>query len=247
MVGKHSRLKSWFFQCLEGAAFRLALFLLDLYKMLFNSETMIIINKLCWFRPFVSLATGLLLAASCPAQDVSPKRSAEEVFEKELSVRIKKQRVKGKELKKLGLVDDAVGYDVDYDGFTYTIDFRNGSLVSFDDLKVECRFFYSQARSGASSSMHVDTSLSDPVMKYNEEEFNFRLKASGRYKLETRPFIIQSWVLPGGSYFTDGTPNRQECDEEGLWVRVTYTTPSGQKITRDFHDSKSLPDKVVWK
>jgi hypothetical protein len=222
------------------------LFCLDLAKNIFDGEDMNIINKYHWLGFVVFFAIGLVSAVPCLAQDAPPELSDKDRFEKELSLRIKQQRVKGKELKKRGLIDDAAVVDIDYDGFVYKLEFRNGSPVSFDDLKVECRFFYSEATSGASGPLDSNTNLEDPVMKYQAEEIICSVKSNGRYKTETRAFIIQSWILPGGYYFNDGTPNRQECDEEGLWVRVTYTTSNGQKLERDFCEPESLSERVTW-
>lgn len=204
------------------------------------------INKSNWLGLAVCFVITLVPAGPCPAQDTGDGRSVEELFEKQFSVRIKQQRIKGKELKKRGLIDESKAADIDFDGFAYELDFRNGSPASFNDLKVECRFFYSEAKSGISGPMGGDTGLGDPIVRYQAEEMTCSVKSDGRYKIETRAFIIQSWRLPGGYYFSDGTPNRQECDEEGLWVRVTYTTPDGQELQRDFCDSKSLSERVTW-
>lgn len=248
MFGKYERVSCLVFQGLECFVFWLILYFLDSNKRVFNSQGMNTVNKARWFSPVLFLTIGLIFAApsSCPAQDESDTGSLKELFEKNLSVQIKQQRVKSKELKKRGLVDDGGATDIDYDGFVYVLNFRNRSPVSFDDLNVECRFFYSEARSGASSAFDADTRLGDPVIKYKDEEITCSVKGKGRHEIETRAFILQSWLLPGGYYFSDGTPNKQECKDEGLWVRVTYTTPDGQKLQRDFYDSKSLPKKLTW-
>jgi hypothetical protein len=205
-----------------------------------------IIKKSNWVGLTVCFGMTLMSAAPCPAQDAGDERSLRELFEQELSVRIKRDRVKSKELRKRGLVDESGAADIDFDGFIYKLDFRNGAPVSFDHLNVECRFFYSKATSGASSPMGGNTGLRDPVVEYQSEEMSCSVKGEGRYKTKTRAFIIQSWRLPGGYYFEGGRPNRQECDGEGVWVRVTYTLPDGRTLQRDFSEPESLCSRLSW-
>lgn len=208
-----------------------------------------IINKSRWFRPVVCFATGLIFAASCPAQTVSDELSVKDQFENKLSLRIKEQRMRSKELKNLGFVNDSNKMDVDYDGCIYTIDFLNRAAVALNDLKVECRFFYEEQsvwRAGPISATEDIKYREEEAVKYQEDVFELSLESMSRNKQETPPFIIKSWLLAPGIYFSDGTADKQKSEVLGLWVRIKYKTPDGRTLERDFCEPSSLSSRVTW-
>ncbi len=193
------------------------------------------IKKSCWAGWVVRLAICLIFSVPCMAQELSSKLSSKELFEKNILLKIKQSRLKGRDLKEMGYESDHGTADVDYDGFIYTLDFRNGSEVAFEDLKVECRFFYTEeSRSGKSEQ------------KYYEDSLEMSLKPMGRYTFETQPFVLVSWDLRSGYYFGDGTTSNMDADADGLWVRVVYTTPDGKKLQRDFCKPESLSTRAKW-
>lgn len=207
-----------------------------------------IINKSHGISVVVCFLISLIFAASCPAQDTPDELSSAESFEK-LSVKIKPERMTSGEVKMLGLPDTKGTVDIDFDGVIYKINFINKSGFEFDDLKVECRFFYTEksiwrpVQTGYYSSRK---GRKEEELKYQEEEFDVRLRPNGREKKETQPFVTQSWAVRSGMYFPDGSADEQDASVAGLWVRVTYTTPDGETLQRDFYDQKSLPSRVTW-
>jgi len=210
---------------------------------------MIVMKKTCRAGWVVYFAIGLIFAVPCMAQDAPTELSPRELFEKKLSLKIKESRLSGKEVKKLGFEDNEEKTDVDYDGFVYMLEFRNGAEFAFDDLKVECRLFFTEESHWRTHQMGVNSatgSKSKSEQKYYEDSLEMSLKPMGRYKPETRPFVIQSWALTSGYYFDSGAADEVDSDVDGLWVRVYYTTPDGEKLQRDFCEPKSLLTRTKW-
>ena len=167
----------------------------------------------------------------------------------QLTLKIRQNSLNSKDIKKIGMDDDAEKMDIDFDGFEYVLDFRNRSLVEFADLKVECRFFYEEEslwRAGQTSYGNDLKGLSKIEQKYYEDSLDVSLKSGERYKTETQPFVIKSWVLDSGYYFSSGTPDRLDADPIGLWVKISFKTSSGETVARDFYESDSIPSRISW-
>lgn len=167
-----------------------------------------------------------------------------------LAVKIKEDSLSGKEVKKLGFIDKDDKTDIDYDGFVYTLEFRNRSSASLNDLEVECRFFYTLDSLWRSVVFNYSgdgkNAREKSEQKYYEDSLSLSLQPNERYKAETRSFVIESWSLTSGYYFSSGTADRVDADPDGLWVRVSYKTSSGEMVTRDFCEPESLFDRVSW-
>jgi len=204
---------------------------------------MIILKKTYWASGVVCCAIGLMFAVPCIAQEAPSELSPKESFEKKLSVRIKQTRLKSKEIEKLGFEDDDDKIEIDYDGFVCTLEFRNGSEFAFDDLKVECRYFYTEESSWRNEYGAITRVKSD--QKYQEDSFDMNLQPKGRYKNETRPFVIQSYRLNSGYRFGD-MADKIDADPIGVWVRIFYTAPDGEKLQRDICEPKSFSDRISW-
>lgn len=191
--------------------------------------------------------SALIVAGFGLAEELSPEEQKAALDA--LMLKIKQNSLSSKEIKQLGLDDDGEKIDIDLDGFTYSLDFRNKSLVDLNDLKVECLFFYEEEsawRAGQTSYGAGREGRSSIERKCYEDSLDLSLLAGERYKSETRPFVIKSWVVDSGWYDPGGTPDRKDSDPLGLWVRISYKTSSGQTITRDICEPESLSARVSW-
>ncbi|QHI70581.1 hypothetical protein [Tichowtungia aerotolerans] len=191
------------------------------------------------------LIGGIVCAGPGFAEDVSVN-DLEAAFEK-LTIKIDQSSLSGKEVKKLGFFDDGDGIDIDYSGFVYVLDFRNRSSINLNNLKVECRFFYTldiEWRAGYAVGGRNLKHRSKSEQKYYEDSLDINLRPEERYKAETRSFVIKSWALDHQYYSDDG--DKGDADPIGLWVRVSIETPAGDTVTRDFCEPDSLPSNVSW-
>ena len=134
-----------------------------------------------------------------------------------------------------------MGFDNEYEGRLYTLDIRNRTEVALENLSIECRFFYTvEKRWRTLKSKTVEK------LEYEQCSLSSDVDAGEKLQLQTEPFIINSWELQSGVFKMNGDPEVVESSEEGLWVKVSYTTPDGDTITRDFCDPSSLSSRVNW-
>ncbi len=187
--------------------------------------------------------------------DDSVSRSEEKAFSK-LSLRIKEERLNGRDCEELGFVDKTggkmnvsfsgghesqVSFDNDFEGRRYQLSLRNNEPVDLVEMSVECRFFYL-----VESVWRTKKSDSKEEMKHKECSFVHTAEASSRGQLETEPFVVNSHKAASGVYYGNGNPEVVESKPKGLWVKVTYTTSEGQKLERDFCEPKTLSNRVSW-
>ena len=183
---------------------------------------------------------------------VSTAESLEEVAFEKLSVRIKKEKLSSKDCEELGHVDKTGGkvnlnrggqmsFKHKFEGCQYQLDLRNNQPINFEQLKIECRFFYTVER-----SWRARKKRSEEELKYFDWSSSVSLKASTKDRVTTDPFVMHSSEVASGVYFNNGDPEVVDCSEEGLWVKVTYTTPDGEKEERDFCQPSSLSNRVTW-
>ena len=176
--------------------------------------------------------------------------TAAEAFKK-LSVRMKKSKLKSKECEVLGFFDGRKErVDHEHEGCRYDFDLRNSTTVDLLDLKIECRFFYTEEKtwhaSNTSAAKEVSKYRVKSHLKYHRCSFKSSLNARAKATLQTDPFMISSSSLQSGYYFLNDKPSKVETEAEGLWIKVTYTTPDGEKLARDFCAPKSLSSHVKW-
>ena len=207
---------------------------------------------------FVRLILCLMFAVPCLAQDALPDDQLVDLFQKRLALRIKAERLSEKDCEELGFVDETGGriqvtstgpererssrsFENEYEGRQYLLDFRSTAEVELKDLKIECRFFYT-----VENTWRVIYRKTEEELKYKDCQLSASVGAGEKVHLETDPFIMNSWAMPSGVYQSSGEPDVVECSPEGLWVRVTYSTSGGKKITRDFYEPKSLSSRMTW-
>ena len=181
--------------------------------------------------------------------------SEERAFSK-LSLRIKEERLNGKDCEELGFFDKTggkmtvtysgghksqVSYDNDYEGRRYQLSLRNNEPVDLVEMSIECRFFYI-----VESVWRTKKSDSKEEMKHKDCSFVHTAEASSRGELETEPFVVNSHKAASGVFYRNGDPEVVESKPKGLWVKVTYTTSDGQKLERDFCEPKTLSNRVSW-
>jgi len=172
-------------------------------------------------------------------RELTPQEKA--AFEK-LSLRIKKEKLSGRECTKAGVASrERRNTDYEYDGYVYALEFRNNSEVRLKNLTVECRFFYT-----VKSSWRSAKRASKTEQKYEAHSFRAAMDASSKYKAETEPFVICSHSLPSGYYYYDRAAEVVEARADGLWVRVSYTMPDGNRLSRDFCEPSSLLNRKSW-
>ncbi len=181
--------------------------------------------------------------------------SEEEAFSK-LSLRIKEERLNGRDCEKLGFVDETGGkmdvsrsnghksqmsFDNDFEGRRYQLSLRNNEPVDLTEMNIECRFFYM-----VESVWRTKKSDSKEEVKHKECSFVYTAKASSKGQLETEAFVVNSCKAPSGVYYRNGDPEVVESKPKGLWVKVNYTTSDGQTLERDFCEPKTLSNRVTW-
>jgi len=181
--------------------------------------------------------------------------SEEKAFSK-LSLRIKEERLSGRDCEELGFVDKTGGkmnvsgsdgyksqmsFDNDFEGRRYQLSLRNNEPVDLVEMSIECRFFYM-----VESVWRTKKSDSKEEMKHKECSFVHTAEASSRGQLETEPFVVNSHKAASGVYYRNGKAEVVESKPKGLWVKVTYTTTDGQKLERDFCEPETLFNRVTW-
>jgi hypothetical protein len=114
--------------------------------------------------------------------------------------------------------------------------------VDLAEMNIECRFFYK-----VESVWRTKKRDSKEEIKHRECSFVYTAEASSKGQLETEPFVMNSYKAPSGVYYGNGKAEVVESKPCGLWVKVRYTTPDGQKLERDFCDPASLSSKVSWR
>ena|GEM_PF-2295468 len=182
-------------------------------------------------------------------------RSSEEQAFSKLSLRIKEERLSGRDCEELGFVDQTGGkmdvsfsgyesqmsFENEYKGRRYQLSLRNNEPVDLVEMSIECRFFYI-----VESVWRTKKSDSKEEMKHKACSFVYTAKASSKGQLETEPFVVNSHKAASGVYYRNGNPEVVESKPKGLWVKVNYTTPDGQKLERDFFEPKTLSNRVTW-
>lgn len=177
--------------------------------------------------------------------------SKEDAFQK-LALRIKEERLNGKDCEKLGFVDQTGGkitvtggtqmsFDNEYEGRQYQLELRNKEQADLTEMKIECRFFYVEE-----SSWRTGSRKSKEEIKHIDSSFPYSVGAGARAKVKTDPFVMNSYAAPSGVYFSNGDAEVVESKPDGLWVRITYKTPDGEELQRDFCEPESLSSRVSW-
>ncbi len=180
--------------------------------------------------------------------------SEEKAFSK-LSVRIKEERLNGKDCEELGFFDKTGGkmnvrrgknksqmsFENEYKGRRYQLSLRNNQPVDLTEMTVDCRFFYKVER-----VWRTKKSDSKEEIKYRECSFVYTAEASSKGQLETKPFVVNSHKAPSGVYYGNGKAEVVKSKPCGLWVKVSYITSEGQKLERDFCEPETLSNRVVW-
>lgn len=201
---------------------------------------------------FILWASCFGVFIPCRAADGPPAvqgELAQKAFEK-LNLQIGEKKLSTKECEKIGQVPP-VGRDtkgreynnhVEYDGCTYSLEFRNSSDMDFRNLTVECRLYYKVAESWRAKKRESNT-----AQKHLDYSFKIQnLPAKDEYSAETGPFVLASYSLPSGYYYNKGEAEVVESSPQGLWVRVFRTGADGSKTHIDFFEPPSLSSKVTW-
>ncbi len=191
------------------------------------------------------------------AADAEP--SAQEQAFKKLRLKIAEERLSEKDCAELGHVDTTGGkmtvtsvgadggtksqrsFENGFEGRRFQMGFRNNATVDLEDLKIECRFFYTEEREWRTGSRKTEEEI-----KYMDCILSSTVGAGGKISLQTDPFVMQSYEYPSGVYNSGGKAEVLESSPEGLWVRVTCVMPDGKALTRDFCEPKSLSSRVDW-
>ena len=186
--------------------------------------------------------------------DEPPGVSAEEAFRK-LSLRIREERLSGRDCEELGFTDktggkmnvSSAGYQSqmsfknEYEGRRYQLDLRNNTPADLAGMKIQCRFFYT-----VESTWRVRGTRSEEEIKHSDWALVCSVGANERTQMETEPFVMNSRAVPSGVYFSNGDAEVVEAKAEGVWVKVTYTTPDGRELQREFCEPASLSSRVSW-
>lgn len=189
----------------------------------------------------------------CRAADDPPavqNEQEQKAFAEKLAVQIDKRQLSTKECEKSGQVP-RVGRDtkgreynnhVEYDGCTYSLEFRNSSDMDLSNLMVECHFYCEMTESWRAKKRESNT-----AQKHLDYSFKIQnLPAKDEYSTETGPFVLASYSLPSGYYYNKGEAEVVEFRPQGLWVRVFRTGADGSKTHIDFCEPPSLSSKVKW-
>jgi len=131
--------------------------------------------------------------------------------------------------------------EYEFDGRVYHLELNNTTGVALNDLRIECRFFYTEKqvwRTIGSDAVKEQMCIGDSL--------NATLQPGEKVELTTKPFITTSWALPSGYYYKDGKAEQGKVTPDGLWVKVTYETPDGEELVRDFCEPKTLSTRVEW-
>ncbi len=168
----------------------------------------------------------------------------------DLKVKIKRERLSKKECKQLGFEEHEEGKtDVEYDGYRYALDLRNTSVSELKDLSVSCRCYYEEEKhwDGGGFVGSQNVKRAEKILHTSDKLTIDSISPKGRAKEEAGPFVLTSTSLRGGYYYSSGEPDNVTSDLKGLWVRVSYTTPDGQRRSQDFCDPPSLSSDVTWR
>jgi hypothetical protein len=164
-----------------------------------------------------------------------------------LDVRFKRERISRKECEALGKVYGKRGNTkYDYDGFQYTLTFRNRHEISLTLQEIDCRFVYEEKASIKNSYGSVVSRKE--ITKHTKFLIEtVELKASNSSKKEIPPFIIESYFLSHGyHYLTAGRPEIVESSPIGLAVRITCEMLCGTPVHRDFYEKNAVESSFSW-
>lgn len=194
-----------------------------------------------------------VLVSSCVlAQEDLTAESESVVFEKLLDLSIRENKLSKKDLRDLVADDDEdEEVEVEYDGFSYVLEFRNKGTVELAGLDVQYRFYYELDQHWRRVQQVGVNQTSEDKTEIKFQDGSFSISSAlpvKRLKEEAGPFVVKSWRLSGDHYFSGDTPEEADAKRLGLWVRVSYKTPDGMTLTRDFSDPSTLAEngKVIW-
>ena len=155
-------------------------------------------------------------------------------------------------MKALGHIEGMQGeVDYEYDGFMHSLEFRNRGSIELSDLSIQYRCFYEIDKQWRGVQQAGVSQRGKHVSKVEFEKGSFKISSLGaakKHKKEVGPFVLTSWQLAGDHFFTGDDPEKADSSLLGLWVRVSFTTPDGRNLIRDFCDPKTLSQKkkVNW-
>lgn len=191
----------------------------------------------------LSMAIGLTFASDS-------QESPEEAAFNKLAMKIKSQKLSSKELEKLGFGDEKEDEtEIVYEGKVYNLELRSNAEVELSNLQIECRFFYTEERQWFGGNVSRDKALQrrdESEQKHIAYSLSLTMGPRSKEKMKTDPFVVRSHSHPSHFYYKDGSPDVVEAKPDGLWVKVTYKTPAGETLTRDFCEPKSLSSRVEW-
>lgn len=191
--------------------------------------------------------TGLVASAGAVEKTVSPEAAFKKMFFKmsaemlESSNCRKLDKLNQKEKQRQRSSEDGRITDIDFKGRIYHLDLRNNSDIPLNSVKIECRFFYTEELKWRTKKRREEK-----TQKYFSDRLKTSLAPRAKTELETDPFITRSWKIPDGYYYKDGSAESCERKANGCWVKVTYKTPGGETLVRDFCEPKSLLSRAEW-
>jgi len=178
------------------------------------------------------------------SRSVLENEASHKAFEK-ITVHITQRKLSRDECERSGRIFGEKGSsDYDYEGFLYTLKFKNHGEISLKGLDIECRFFY-EKESQVTSSYGIVTETKRTLKESRSSKIIW-LGADRERTLEIPPFILESYDTDSGIYYADGTPTMIDEDPLGLWVRVNYETVDEYIVYRDFFRPGALSSKVSW-
>lgn len=128
----------------------------------------------------------------------------------------------------------------------YEINLENRSDTDLTGLTVEyCIYAVTDLAQGDDELKLITGSEEDLQLKPGARKniTSDQVKLYRRYEEQTEV----SYDQYGGRSMSTSYNKISEDDLEGVWVKLTYTTPSGKRFVRNICDPKRLQDKFTWR
>ncbi len=128
----------------------------------------------------------------------------------------------------------------DFKKVAYDCTLKNGSNHSFENITVKYCIYWVQEMITQGGEERIDKTYAG----------QYRIpKIAPREVVEkvTDPVTLMYQHIKGGYYYAGGAPDKQSSKMKGVWLKVSFTTESGETFTRDFCEPTSFMKQKVWK
>lgn len=144
--------------------------------------------------------------------------------------------------------DDTDAHQRAYERVVYELTLENKAQMPIDGLAAEYRIFYEQEENIRKKQKNDDgfeKVLNSKVLGGKLDIGTLEPKAA--HEVSTDSVVLEKFEFNlSDYYYPGGDPESTSGEVTGIWLRLSVTTPGGQRVERDFFEPQGIEGKYAW-